>query len=474
MFSRGAFSKMNETTSPQKVLSPVGKIVSSLDEAVQMKIQIHSTLAVVLFLPFLGSAQEASSREVKSLTEGTTVFALDLYKQLSAKEGNLFFSPVGISTTLAMAYVGARGSTALEMATSFHFDLEQSKFHAAVGASLHSAQNDKTAHELHQGSILWLQRDFTIIDSFRQILRDDYDATVESVDFKSDLQGACEAINRRVQKQTGGKIKNLLSPDALSPDTRLVLTNAIYFHGLWSLPFNPKKTKPDDFEVTPGHNVRIAFMHLDADFAHFKYLETESFQALEMPYRDSASATSAGAAGAPPSIETGQISLPTLQEFQPSLSMIVFLPKKHVPLAIFEQSLTLANLTQWFQRLSPTAATIFLKIPKFTAASDLDLTDVLKAMGARLMFSPQADFSGMSTEMGLSVSAIRHKAYVSVDEIGTEAAAATSLSSTIVSCCPPPPTPIYFSADRPFLYLIRDNRTGGILFFGRLTDPSKL
>jgi len=439
-----------------------------------MKSQSRLTVLVVLFLPLLGFAQEPASSDEKSLTQGGTVFALDLYKQLSAKDGNLFFSPSGISTTLAMAYAGARGETAVEMANAFHFDLEQSKFHAAMGASLHSARNDETARALYQSNSLWLQRGFPLLDGFRQILRDDYGATAEPVDFKSDPRGARAAINHTVEKQTGGRIKDLIAPGTLRTDTLLVLTNAIYFHGLWSLPFDPTKTKPDNFEVTPGHNVRIPFMHVDSDFAHFRYMETESFQALEMPYRDAAPVAATQAPERTPALGgTVQVQEEPFEKFQPRLSMIVFLPKKQVPLATFEQSLSFANLHRWLQGLSPGAAPMFLKIPKFSATSELDLVDVLEAMGARRMFSANADFSGISNEIGLSVSDVEQKAYVSVEEKGTEAAAATFMVFVPLSCCPPPPKPIYFYADRPFVYLIRDNRSGSIVFLGRLKDPSK-
>jgi serpin B len=399
----------------------------------------------------------APSGDERNVVEGSNALALDLYRQLKTTEGNLFFSPASISTALAIAYAGARGETASEMARTLHFDLEPERLHAAMSLVLRKMRDGQGSYQLYESNALWLQKDLAFHDEFLKLTQHNYGDALKRVDFVGDLEAARVAINRTVEKQTDGKIEDLLPSGSLSSDTRLILTNAIYFKGAWSVPFELKKTKSENFLITQKRHVLVPFMHLDGDNTHFKYLETGSFRAIEIPYR-----------GIPVALDYGRV----IQEG--ALSMIIFLPKGNQSLALFEQSLTDSNLSQWLSGLHGEYAEIFLTLPKFKATLEFDLGNVLKSLGARQMFSGTADFSGMTAEAKLAVSAIRHKAYVTVEEKGTEAASGTATIMVPVSDPPPPrPAPIQFRVDHPFVFLIRDNRSGSILFLGRVSDPSK-
>ncbi len=251
-------------------------------------------------------------------------------------------------------------------------------------------------------------------------------------------QAASQEINRWVEKQTADKIKDLIKPSDLGRDTRLVLTNAIYFKGDWVKPFDNKDTRPEDFTVSAEKKVKVPLMQQKASFG---YRQEETFQVLEMPY-------------------AGQ-----------ELSMVVLLPKKADGLAELEKALSAQRLTGLLSTLGRREVVTFL--PKFKLEAYFELKPTLEALGMKLAFAGQADFSGINSEEELSVSAVIHKAYVDVNEEGTEAAAATAVvvaRATVMRR--PEPIPV-FRADHPFLFLIRDTRSGAILFLGRVEDPSR-
>jgi len=237
-----------------------------------------------------------------------------------------------------------------------------------------------------------------------------------------------------VEKKTRNKIKNLIPKGVLNRLTRLVLTNAIYFKGNWESQFKKDRTKDGPFTLAGGEKVNVTMMNQTADF---NYMETEDFQGLELPYVDN------------------------------ELSMIILLPKRVDGLAEFEKTLTLKNLSQWLAKLRKRK--VIVSVPKFKMTSQFRLAEVLKSMGMTDAFVPDvADFSGMNGKRDLFISAVIHKAYVDVNEEGTEAAAATAVVVGITSM---PARPPVFRADHPFLFLIRDNHSGSILFIGRVTNP---
>ena len=371
-----------------------------------------------------------------AVVEGNSAFALDLYAKLKEQEGNLFFSPFSISTALAMTHTGARSETAAQMEKVLHFDIGQERLHPAFKALIEdlNARQQKGGYELSVANALWGQRGYGFLMEFLDLTVDNYGAGLREVDFVGDTEGARQTINGWVEKETREKIKNLIPPGVLDALTRLVLTNAIYFKGDWAAQFDKEATHDAPFTLLDGKKVEVPMMRQTEKFG---YMETEGFQALELPY------------------------------VKDELSMIVLLPRKVDGLAELEKSLTAENLAKWLPELRKRR--VIVELPKFKMTSQFSLAKVLRSMGMTDAFSlPPADFSGMNGKKDLFISAVIHKAYVDVNEEGTEAAAATGVVMQLTAA---PTPPVLFRADHPFLFLIRDNRSGSILFLGRMINP---
>lgn len=376
------------------------------------------------------------------LAKGNTAFAVDLYRHLSAQRGNLFFSPESISTAFAMAYAGARGQTAAEMAQVFHFTLPPDRLHPAMGALLSGLNAAHPDYTLRVADALWAEQREHFLPAYLALMRSDYGADFHPVDFEGAPETVRGTINQWVAQQTNNRIENLIGRGVLTPSTRLVLTNAIYFKGTWSDPFRPDATTQENFHLSGGASVQAPLMHRTG---RYLYYDGGTFQALEMPY----------ASGDPGD----------------QLAMVVLLPKETEGLRALEQQLTAADLRTCIDKLAP-AAKVVLSLPRFRMTQQFELSRTLSAMGMPQAFSPAADFSGMTGQRGFSISAAIHKAFVDVNEEGTEAAAATS-SIMVATAVRMPELPVVFRADHPFLFLIRDTRSGGILFLGRVEDPTK-
>src|SRR5262245_1378937 len=392
--------------------------------------------AFVILLALSGGAMMSQpSGDVKRVVNGNTKFACELYQKLAAADGNLFFSPYSISAALAMTYGGARGNTAKEMAATLHFDGPQQPFHEAFGALTRKLQGEdkKRKFQLHIANRLWGQKDFGFVPEFIASSREHYGAGLEEVDFIGATEQARQAINAWVQKQTRDRIKDLLKPGILNDLTRLVLTNAIYFKAAWIEPFDPKNTKPGDFLAGGVKKTQVPMMRHSQ---RTRFMETDDFSALELPYE------------------------------QHELSMIVLLPKKSDGLAALEKTLTDEQLQKCLAKLSDRQVDI--QLPKFKTTAEFRLDQVLQEMGMRDAFDDtKADFTGLSSMKGLCITAVVHKAFIDVNEAGTEAAAATAVAIGLRSL----PQPATFHADHPFIYLIRDNQTGSVLFAGRVVNP---
>jgi len=373
------------------------------------------------------------------LIKGNNAFAVDLYGQLRKQDGNLFFSPASISTAFGMAYAGASGSTAQEMASTLHFTLPPDRLHPAMGALLGNMNAPHAGYQLRVADALWAEQDESFLPDFLKLTEADYRAGFRKVDFKRAPEAVRLTINQWVAEQTADKIKDLLPSGAVTPATRLVLTNAIYFKGDWQSQFDKAQTAQEDFHLSAAQSVKAPLMHLQGRFSYFN---GGTFQALEIPY------------------QTGD------------LSMIVLLPNEISGLAALEQSLTPASAQQWLGQLRG-GGKVILTLPKFKMTERFELNGALSAMGMRQAFEPRAaDFSAMTGKRDFWISAAIHKAYIDVNEEGTEAAAATGIVMRSMAMAREQP-PIVFRADHPFLFMIRDNRSGGILFMGRLTDPTK-
>ena len=378
--------------------------------------------------------------DVSGIVEGGNQFALDLYQQLRTEEGNLFFSPSSISTALAMTYAGAAGETEAEMAKTLHFQMPKDQLHDGMRAlqAFWTTPDKKKGIRLNLANRLWGQESYEFLPAFLQITRDNYGAELARLDF-AQTDDARQTINTWVEDQTENKITDLIPPGVLSPDTTLVLTNAVYFHGIWTNPFNKDRTKNEDFLLTATDKIKVPMMHRSGAF---RYGTGDDLQILELPYGDG------------------------------SLSMVVLLPKEVDGLADLEAKLTIQNLQRWMTSVKHEDE-VKVYLPTFKTTSQFQMADTLKAMGMELAFDANAaDFSGMTGGRDLFISAVIHKAFVDVNEEGTEAAAATGV--VMMPTAAPieePKEPPVFRADHPFVFMIRDNRNGAIMFLGRITNP---
>ena len=364
---------------------------------------------------------------------GDNAVALNLYQRLSAQPGNLFFSPYSISSALTMTYAGAGGRTASQMASVLRLGGDAHAACRDLAASLDEAARLGKV-ELSVANALWGQEGFGFNKPFLELAKRYYGAGLHEMDFKRDSEGARKTINTWVQGKTAERIKELIGPGILDAMTRLVLTNAIYFKGDWAARFDKGATLEEDFHLDGGKAVRAPMMRQTQEF---RYSEAPGLQILEMPY-------SGG-----------------------RLSMIVLMPSKADGLKALESRLDEQALSGWLKGLRRGKVQVIL--PRFKTSSGFRLDSVLKAMGMRDAFSlKSADFSGMDGKKDLYIGAVLHKAFVDVNEEGTEAAAATAVVMAIKAA---PAAPPMFRADHPFLFLIRDAKTGAILFMGRLADP---
>jgi serpin B len=385
----------------------------------------------------------AASDQAKA-AQGNNAFAIELYRQLRKQNGNLFFSPESISTALAMTYAGARADTAAEMAKTLHFTLPPRQLHPAMGAPLRDRNTAHDGYQLKEADALWVQTGYSLLPEFLKLTKDNYEAGLNQVDFKGATEASRQTINLWVEQRTENKIRELLQPRSLDSDTRLVLTNAIYFKGDWEEQFKKEETKNEDFRLAATRAIKAPLMHMTKGF---NYFDGGSVQVVEIPYKSK------------------------------ELSMIVLLPKSIEGLSAFEQSLTPANMQQLLGQLRP-AETVVLALPKFKMEAQFGLKNTLTEMGMKQAFDrTKADFSGvasretMQREGNLYIGAVIHKAYVDVNEEGTEAAAATAVTGVLAALRPTPP--IIFRADHPFMFVIRDNRSRSILFIGRVTNLSR-
>ena len=378
-----------------------------------------------------------SEGDVTSLVAENSAFALDLYRQLAHEDGNLFFSPFSISSALAMTYAGAREETARQMAEVMHFSLAPEKLHPAFSELTAMFNAPGKPYQLSVANALWGQVDYEFLADFVEIANKYYGAGFKEVDYARAREQARQTINEWVEGKTNGRIKDIVQPDDLTELTRLVLTNAIYFKGKWRSEFKPEATKPMPFRVSANEQVDVPMMH---QIGKFNYAEDDQAQVLELPY-----------AGG-------------------DLSMLILLPKPGHELVELENMLRPDLVQSWLSQLSEEQVEVFL--PRFKLEERFVLNEQLKQLGMVDAFDEtKADFSGMTAEPQLYISMVSHKAFVDVNEEGTEAAAATAVvmnaKSMIVA------GPRLFRADHPFIFAIRDLRSGSILFMGRLCNPAK-
>ncbi len=424
-----------------------------------MKKVILLLLSTIVVLAFSGCSQPAAAAEIKSdkprdtnpavapadlaaLANGNGTFAFNLYAELTkTMAGNFFFSPYSISEALAMTYGGAQGTTATQMAAALQFRLDQEKLHPAFDdIDLQLAQRgnglsgaEAKGFQLNVVNAIWAQQGFNFLTRYLDLLAQNYGAGLRIVDYINAAEQARQTINQWVSDQTNGKIPDLLPAGSVNNLTRLILTNAIYFKAAWESQFQTANTQPGQFHPLAGAAVTVPMM---VQQHNFKYVESSDYQAIELLYNGR------------------------------QLAMDILLPAADQYIA-FESALKYNHLQDILNSLQP--AQVKLTMPKFSFNSQFGLKAVLSDLGMPAAFVPGvADFSGMDGKKDLFISDVIHKAYIAVDESGTEAAAATGV---VVGTTAVPAQIKDFTLDHPFIFLIRDLPTNSILFVGRVMSP---
>jgi serpin B len=408
-------------------------------------------LAAALALAPLAAAHADDAPPAPSAeatARGSNDFAVDLYRRLAAGDAageNLFFSPLSIEVTLALAHEGARGETASEIEKALHFPLADARLAASPFADARLAASFEAlldrlqaggANELTIASSLFVERRFGLLPAFVETARARYHAAAEALDFAGAPEAARGRVNEWVSDRTRGKIQDLLPTGSVTARTRLVLANAIYFKGRWEVEFEKSKTEDAPFAAAAGPKP-APFMHRKTkEREGVRYAEDDLVEALELPYRGGDTA------------------------------LVILLPKRADGLADLERALTPERLAAWLGALS--RAEVAIALPRFRTTHALDLVPPLEALGLRSAFSQAADFSGLDGSKDLYITGAFHKAFVDVNEEGTEAAAATGAVAGVRAVH----DVHQFRADHPFIFLIRDVRSGAILFMGRLADPT--
>jgi len=387
------------------------------------------------------TSPNVNEADLATVVDGNSGFGFDLYQALREEGGNLFFSPYSISLALAMTYAGARGETAQQMADTLHFTLSQDRLHPAFNSlDIELSQRgegakgkDGEGFRLHIVNAIWGQEGYKFLSEFLDVLAENYGAGLRPLDFANAPEESRITINNWVSDQTEGRIEDLIPQGLIDALTRLVLTNAIYFNAAWQHPFNEDMTEDGPFYLLDGGEVTLPMMKQTESFS---YAEGDGYQAIELPY------------------DGGE------------LSMVILLPRAG-QFETFEDSLDAQRVDAILKQLE--SRRVALTMPRFEFESSFGLKEALAAMGMPVAFSGDADFSGMTGNRDLYIADVIHKAFVSVDEAGTEAAAATAVVMRLTAL---PGTPVAVTVDRPFVFLIRDIETGAILFVGRMVAPS--
>jgi len=372
---------------------------------------------------------------------GNNAFAIDLYRALSESESNLFFSPFSVSQALAMIFAGAEGETKRQMMNTLRYELTQSRLHSSFNAldrelvsRGRGLEGENQFFQLNVANAIWGQQGYEYLPEFLDVLSENYGAGLRSLDFAGAPEESGATINDWVSQETQDKIRDFLPSGAVNRLTRLVLTNAIYFNASWWLPFDKHLTQERLFDLSGGGKIRVPMMTETLEHS-YGYAKGDGYQAVDVPYR-------------------GEV------------SMTILLPDKG-KFGEFEDSLNPEVLGRILDDIE--IEYITLTMPLFQFESQFSLGETLAGMGMPDAFGASADFSGMAGTQGLQISKVVHKAFVSVDEEGTEAAASTGvmmmLSGSSKELIP-------VTVNRPFVFLIRDRATGAILFLGRVMNPA--
>lgn len=390
--------------------------------------------------------------DAKAAVCGINTFSLDLYQRTLTTNENHFLSPASVSIAVGLAYRGARGATATELEKTFHFNKSPHDYLRANGQVLETMTFAGPRRELRTANALWLQDGMPLLPEYEADLTTFAKAGLQRVNFRAEPNAARIKVNSWVAESTRDKIKDLLLPNDVKEQTRAILVNAIYWKGAWASAFDKRQTKTEPFKQLSGDQVSIPLMR---QRSNFRVIERDGVKAISLPYLGH------------------------------EVEMLVFLPSSAKGLPKFEEELTAAGLGNWIDDISNADwQETILTMPKMRVEWRRDLASALQSMGAPTAFSDDADFSGMAKipypgevpeAVGLKIDRVIHQSYLDVDEVGAEAAAATAVVMDVIVISStrkePPPPPFIFRADKPFFFLLRDLRTGLILFMGRYVKP---
>jgi serpin B len=389
---------------------------------------------IVLSGIFAGHMVNAQYGSESPMARSNNTFAFNLYQRVKGQDGNLIFSPYSISQALGMLYLGAGGTTQQQIAETLALPAPEDIDFIELGSIMNAPPRyEEVLFQLNVANSLWAQQGYALHPDYVNSLSEYYGVQLEQVDFSAPDQAA-QVINDWVSQQTQDKIQNLVDPSSLDPLTRLILVNAIYLNAGWALMFDENGTEDAPFTLLDGTQVTVPTMHQDNQHT---YVGTETYQVVQLDYQ------------------------------QPNFGMIVILPDQgqfEAVEAMLSNEFYETLLTQLFMSYNLKVA-----LPRFKIDSSFDLAETLGQMGMPAAFSPEADFSGIADD-SLFVNGVIHQAFISVDEKGTEAAAATEIG---MGGGGPPNEPIIFNANRPFIYIIYEQSSSAILFIGRVLDPSQ-
>jgi serpin B len=401
------------------------------------KVSIIGLLLVLSISLVFANLTPLLGKDVQAVVQSNNQFAFDLYDELNTGEENVFFSPFSIFDALSMTYVGAKGETKSQMAKTLHITLSNEKLNFAFSNVMKEMSlSVASGCALNVANALWAQKDFRFLESFISTIKEYYNGNLYKVNFNDELKTKKE-INDWVNDKTNGKIRKII--ERIPPLTKLILTNAIYFNGEWKAAFSTSATKPTTFFVDKTHETKVPMMYQESKF---DYMENSTLQAIKLPYGSG------------------------------DLSMIILLSKDKYGLQDLENALNVTNFKRWVSQMKKREVKVFF--PKFKVETDYQLKGILETLGMTDAFN-DADFSGIDGATDLNISSVLHKAYVDVNEKGTEAAAVTAVIMTLKSSpySKEPEIPV-FRADHPFIFFIvdkTDTLDDLILFVGKVSRP---
>lgn len=408
--------------------------------------QLSSLYAVAPSDTLRNTALAVSASDTTQMANDLNAFNFSVYDQIRNDDGNLFYSPYSLFSALMMVWAGSSGQTRTQMKTVLHLSMDDSLIHPAANALEMAVTQPVSTSGFKTGdsftcrvdNTLWGQPGYPFLQSYLDLMAEHYGARLGLLDFANGLEPARKTINDWIEKNTAGRIKNLIAPNVLNPLTKLILTNAVYFKASWQNPFETQQTMDKPFTLLDNTTVTVPMMTQTESFSYGKF---DTFQLVVLPYIG------------------GKASMVILVPDKGSFSAF----EASLDANLFSQIMSMPNPISWCQKVQ-------LTMPRFSVEWSRDYVALLKQMGMTDAFDPgTADFSGIDGTQKLYIDKVFQKAWAAVDEAGTEAAAATYIAMPV--SMPPPSQPEVLNIDRPFIFAIQDTDTKAILFMGRVLSP---